>query len=427
MNQQERYFNTKLPRIRSLLQTIRREVPYYQQYFQNHKVDIENLSYDEFIKLPLISKELYSKNGQQFVSDCLDLEVEGSFRHTSGSTGVPIAVYTTSRERIIVNMELMRERQAYLTTNMQELRWVGLFPTFSGIYSIIDNEYQTKVIVPNKIYGDNQGIRYLVNDDDASYRELISFLLEYKPHFILGITHVIYDFACFLTSKFPCHFDGLEAIECNSESLCEEERNKIALAFGIIPRNQYGATELKCIGYECKNNHIHLNRRTVYMETVNTQSDGTGELLLTSLVNDKTPFIRYQIGDQGKIIYDHICGCGNSEPIIELQKYRSNDCILCGNGRKIHSFIISDIINYQLKKAKTSIGRYRFVQLDYEQFELYIEQLPPQNRKDFEYCFTEAVRSLLCNRKIQIHFHYPNRIQVANAVKYKYFLNKINS
>ena len=44
------------------------------------------------------------------------------------------------------------------------------------------------------------------------------------------------------------------------------------------------------------------------------------ELLLTSLVNDKTPFIRYQIGDQGKIIYDHICGCGNSEPIIEHTK-----------------------------------------------------------------------------------------------------------
>ncbi len=105
----------------------------------------------------------------------------------------------------------------------------------------------------------------------------------------------------------------------------------------------------------------------VFVETV-----GEDDLCITSLQNKVMPFIRYKIGDKGKVIYEHSCPCGSREPVIDLQKVRQNDWIYHADGTVSHSDLFCNIVDKINLSLQQAILQYQIIQTDYEEFEVYI-------------------------------------------------------
>lgn len=91
----------------------------------------------------------------------------------------------------------------------------------------------------------------------------------------------------------------------------------------------YSSTETGPIGFQCahlEHGFYHLHADAMLLEVVDPVSlravaDGeTGEFLLTPLLPDHAPLLRYRIGDRGRILGGQSdCACGSALPILELQ------------------------------------------------------------------------------------------------------------
>ena len=91
----------------------------------------------------------------------------------------------------------------------------------------------------------------------------------------------------------------------------------------------YSSTETGPIGFQCahlEQGFYHLHADAMLLEVVDPLSlralaDGeTGEFLLTPLLPDHVPLLRYRIGDRGRVLgRQSTCACGSALPILELE------------------------------------------------------------------------------------------------------------
>ncbi|QHC98640.1 CoF synthetase [Pseudomonas sp. R84] len=91
----------------------------------------------------------------------------------------------------------------------------------------------------------------------------------------------------------------------------------------------YSSTETGPIGFQCahlEHGFYHLHADAMLLEVVDPLSlqavvDGEpGEFLLTPLLPDQVPLLRYRIGDRGRVLPRQSgCACGSALPILELQ------------------------------------------------------------------------------------------------------------
>ena len=118
-----------------------------------------------------------------------------------------------------------------------------------------------------------------------------------------------------------------------SERWSEKMRKSIAEGLGIELYDIYGLTEIygPGIGINCPNERgIHYWDDYIYIEIIDPKTgkpvpDGTeGEIVITTLVKEGAPLIRFRTHDISRIIPEK-CSCGRSYPRIDVIKGRSDD------------------------------------------------------------------------------------------------------
>jgi len=120
-----------------------------------------------------------------------------------------------------------------------------------------------------------------------------------------------------------------------SERWGEKIRSRIKHELGIELYDIYGLTEIygPGIGINCKyDTGMHIWDDYVYVEVINPETgenvpDGEwGEIVLTTLVKEGAPLIRYRTHDLSRIIPGE-CPCGCSYPRIDVISGRTDDMI----------------------------------------------------------------------------------------------------
>ena len=84
--------------------------------------------------------------------------------------------------------------------------------------------------------------------------------------------------------------------------------------FNCKVASQYGCYEVNSIAYECPFHKLHVMTENVYVEIVEDN-----QICITSKHNRVMPFVRYKVGDRGRLCTDKNCSCGSQEPILELE------------------------------------------------------------------------------------------------------------
>ena len=307
----------------------------------------------DFARLPILGKD-------DVVRRLNDLLVRGTDQarvklgHTGGSTGKPLAFWYDDAKHELMRAGMMRSymfsgwRPGQKILNFwgarQDVAAGGVFGTQLGDFiaaerTIAAHEYT-----------------------EAQLRTWARIIQTYRPTLLQGYASVLSEVARFVLSARVAMPNTLIGIYSTAEVLTQAQRERMEQAFGCKAFNQYGSREIPNIACECQRGNMHVFTDMVYLESVGIE--GEDRLLVTSLTNRLMPFIRYDIGDTGRLLEGE-CDCGLPFPLMEMNMCRQNDLILTRSGMTVHPSYFN-----RLLYGMTQIRQYQWVQRGLASLEL---------------------------------------------------------
>ena len=334
---------------------------------------------------------------------------------TSGSTGQPLSICKSKRERIIQGWTLQ--------TNRRE-NGLALDGSIMIRFHNYVNESANKEILKEPVLINGQIYFPVLYFNDGNIKKLCQLLQRYEKVWIYGTPSQVFKLCDLLNEGFP--LEKITYIELFGEVLFGHQKERILSTFKCPVRNMYGCHEVWAIAYECACGNMHILENNVILEILdkngkNVGYNKEGEIVITSLVQRTMPFIRYRIGDRG-IIRKSECLCGKTSDILELSAARIADDILMKNGKRISSIIFLHVLML-VNQEKVIIKQFQIYQRDYMKFEIFIVTSLNQEKKKIETIFCQVLTDVL-GGKVELDFKYVENIAINSQTgKQKYFFS----
>ena len=323
-------------------------VEFYNEIAEKNNLNLKEIrSLEEF---PIIKKKK--------IVGCPDKLIVKGYKkeeleklHTSGTTGLELFLYFSKLDSIHRAMILWGEREKNCPGIMTEKKAM-----FNDSSWLKDN---ATCIEGDMLYFNTKHL------DIVAFEEYYKKLNEFQPKFIHTPPTVIYEFVRYMKKNNIKPVYEVMYIELAGEFVSDGVYSELCSFFeGAVIINYYGSVEFYSIAHGCKNNRLHETGESVYIEVVNKDKDGFGDLVITSLVNKTMPLIRYEIGDIGRIL-ENKCSCGKSGRIIQLKSGRTYDYYIDGNRKITGDYFRKVLISYfAMNNDEKNIIQFSIKQLD---------------------------------------------------------------
>lgn len=296
-------------------------------------------------ELPVLTKDEVLQHRDRMVSRTL---APGRLRlgSTGGSTGKPLTFYYDQHK-----MELMRAGMC------RSYMWSGWRPgerilNFWGARQDIKKNTGIKKKYHEFLAAETTIPAYQYTE--AQLSDWAKYISAYRPVLLQGYASILAELARYIVDQKLSMPVSLRGVYSTAEVLYDWQRQLMEQAFCCKVFNQYGSREIPNMAVECQHGNQHILTDMVYMESV--REGGEDKLLMTSLTNRVMPFIRYEIGDAGKLKAGE-CSCGSPFPMMEMGMCRSNDIVLTAAGKRVYpSYFI------HLLDDVRGVKQYQFVQ-----------------------------------------------------------------
>lgn len=165
--------------------------------------------------------------------------------------------------------------------------------------------------------------------------------IRYKPNVIFGEPSWIVRLSEIAAQRGTWNVKILFA---GGENINEQTRTEVERVWNAPFYLNYGQTEsFGAIGVECsERNGYHRNDLNFFFETPETDAEGFGELVYTTLTRQVMPLIRYRSTDVTRLV-EEPCPCGLFAKKIAKIKGRVDEMIVCGMGN-ISPWVFAEIL-----------------------------------------------------------------------------------
>jgi phenylacetate-CoA ligase len=325
--------------LRALIRHCFHEVPYYRRVLSDAGLPGQRLvSLSDFRRLPALTRELYQAHSADLKARSLPsgmVEVGGSY--TSGTNGVPVRVLKTNRDALWWSAYYLRD-----------LEWSGLDPR--GRLAVIRLMATSREDLPRAL----EGVSYpywtpfceLLLESGPSFgmdirqepRRQLAWLRKLRPDYLLSLPSNL-EFLAGLVAESGQPVPGLRAIQAIGEPLSRPTRERIEAGFGVPVKNLYSTTETGYVASPCPSGHgLHVHGENVLAEVLDAEGrpcgpGETGRLVITSLTNFLTPFLRYDILDDVTLA-PWPCPCGRGLPLWAHVDGRRHPLLHLAGGRR---------------------------------------------------------------------------------------------
>jgi phenylacetate-CoA ligase len=355
---------TQVPQLEELLPRLR-EVPLYRHLLA--WAGCERPDFECFQRLPLLGKR-DMRNGfpRNFLADDQPLEslLEKNLvelEHTSGTSEERLPVifgrdwWGVQEQRAL---RLNRFVADVLDQHPNPRRATLVPPACNGLTCPTVWMSREQRTLGNTLYVNLARIPFLLSDADLD--RMAAEITEWAPQFLdLDPVHGVH-FALYCERQ-GIRFPSLRFVLCSYEFVSVVHRRILARVFGVPVFNLYGSTETGHLLMENERGEMKPSYDTAFLEIVNPDEQGIGELVVTSLSNDYMPLLRYRIGDLAERI---------ERPYLsEFTVHgRSRDALRAGDGRRLTTWQVDQsftgvegIAHYELRQTEYGDGVLRFV------------------------------------------------------------------
>ncbi|PKN67990.1 MAG: hypothetical protein CVU54_15755 [Deltaproteobacteria bacterium HGW-Deltaproteobacteria-12] len=266
---------------------------------------------------------------------------------SSGSTGAPTIFYEDG-SRTALNWAL----------EMRLKSWFNILPgTREARMVRISSDYMPKSRVNslrNRLW--NQLILPGLNLTDKDYAHCVQKIDAFRPKDLWGTTSATAGLADYVRRHNidPSSW-GIKLITGWSAPVYEHEKRILEDVFSCSVTSIYSAREVGHIAGRCPHGSFHVNQEHSLVECADPPVSGkeqeTGEILVTSLDISPMPFIRYRMGDIGRVA-ESSCACGRRLQVLENILGRTGEVFYTRDGRMIStSFWCRTFMNVNLSDA----------------------------------------------------------------------------
>lgn len=359
-----RIHTSQLQKLNAVITKAVQDVPFYRSRKSEYLLGDQKLDMEKLKQLPLLKKQVVKENSHLFISDRARL-ISTFDGRTSGTTGTPLTIKTS--------YDALRRTWAA----MERLRFWGGVSRFHRRASLTG-----KLFVPTNVRQQDAFWRYdwigkrillsVYHLNEQTVPQYIKAISRFKPAFIDGYPSAMHFLAKYLMEHPSERVSSLVAAFPTAETLTREVRADISAGLNVQVYNQYGSTELSCHAGECNYGTMHISPEIGIVELLddNGQEAKPGEvgnIVVTGLVNDAMPLIRYQIGDMAVVpLQKRTCICLRRFPVIGEIVGRSDDLIRTPDGRRL------PIMNYHVFKVAGGVKEAQLIQDDYFQFRMIV-------------------------------------------------------
>ena len=352
----ERLEKMQWERLPFLLKHAYERVPYYRKKFQKIGLEPESIkSYNDFLKIPILTKEEVSKKGVDLMGPTYSGKIYRG--RTSGSTGLAVETLYDSEFESWTSASQWRARRWFRV----DIGDKGVAIWGRPVYSTIERH-----IGPIKTRLKHVMLLSAFNLSEKVLESYWKRIKAFHPTYFYGYATAIYQLAQYVKKREgSAHGLNLKAVFSTAETLHQYQRNLIESIFSCKVANKYGCSELGNFAYECPEGRMHISAENVFVEFLQQGKPATsgeiGEIIVTGLTNRCMPLIRYKIGDKG-IPTNDVCSCGRRLPLMELTAAKITEMIITPEG-EIFSSELLDYINLGLMhKRIKGIKQFRVIQ-----------------------------------------------------------------
>lgn len=201
-------------------------------------------------------------------------------------------------------------------------------------------------------------IPFVLGDDELG--RMAEEIRDWSPRFLdLDPVHGAW-FALYC-ERHGLRFPSLQFILVSYEFVSVVHRRILERVFGVPVFNLYGATETGHLLMEDERGVLRPSLDTAFLEVVDADADGVGDLVVTTLSNDYMPLLRYRIGD----LVERRGSSANASYVVHG---RARDALRATDGHHVTTFQVdqcfadvSGIAHYQLRQAENGDAQLRYV------------------------------------------------------------------
>ncbi|MEO8464158.1 MAG: hypothetical protein ABI640_02365 [Gammaproteobacteria bacterium] len=279
-------------------------------------------------RFPVITKANVQERGREFLSREFS---PSRLKHSksSGMSGEPTVTYFDARcwwltryalklRRVLSDTKLRRQRVLLVSEQPARRPQSPLLRLLSPVLAVRTLS--------------------LSADLAASLQEL----REFRPTLIYGFPSWLLALAR-AASEAGIALPSVPLVYTSSEVLTAATRRTLEAAYGARVVDIYGSTEFKEIAVQCVHGRYHVNFESVYVESVPRVEDGVPRLLVTTLMNEAMPLVRYDLGDTGRV-EEGVCPCGRHGPYLLELAGRLSEVLAFPDGTRLSPYLLTTVI-----------------------------------------------------------------------------------
>jgi phenylacetate-CoA ligase len=404
-------------RVREVIRNAYDNVPYYRRLMKRLEVNPSDIkTIKDLNRLPILTKNDIAANVHDMISEKFTLS-ELKTVSTSGSTGRPLSTYLSKRDDEF-------RKAKHLRANIS----LGQKPLDTWIVITAPQHFSdvTRLQRFLHIYAANP---LSVFDDPKTQA---STLQRMKPDVLDGYSSSIF----LLANEIEKNGEGVTPrfVIGGAELADNSSRQAIERAFGVPFYDQYACVELERVAWQCKEKSgYHVDADSLIMQFMDENGDEVargerGEIVCTSLFNQAMPFIRYAVGDVGKLSEESGCPCGRTLPLMKVIEGRKDSIIVLPNHQKLAPLVIGD--GMMFFKYFNDIEQYRVIQKKTSFFKIIVKRKGHEiSDEEFE---TELISHFLKLLKVEkdsltVEVEFVDEILVEPTGKLRKVISELDS
>ena len=253
---------------------------------------------------------------------------------------------------------------------------------------------------------------------ESEMRKTFDKMLLIKPTTILSYPSSLFQFSKYLTENNLLPDWDIQGIISSAEMLHPHYRTLAETVFNTKVYNRYGGREVGLIAMECDEGRMHINCRDLYLEIDSPDPyNQPGDILITQFNNYIMPFIRYRIGDIGRLS-DQKCPCGNELPILAELWGRSTATFRTKEGKLIHGGYFTQKF-YNLK----GVSQFQLIQETLDQCSIKI--IKDKEWDEDERLFIDSVIKECLGADVSLSMEFVDEIPLPKSGKREFTISRV--
>lgn len=380
----------------------------------------DKVNIDRFEDIPFLTKEIILTHGPKLKSKILPKGRKPYVNRTGGSTGEPVEYWQDSYYDAVNTADKLY----HFYTFGKDIGDVEM-KIWGSDRDIFTDTGNWKVKLKNFLY--NRKIQTCRNLSEETIRSIVKNMNRVKPKIIWGYVDGVYTIAKYINQhKMELHSPA--AIFCGGGTLFPHIEEVIYKAFHAPAINFYGSREMGDVACECSEKAgLHVTSHSHKLEIIDLNGkpllEEDGDIVITSLTNYAMPFIRYKIGDRGRMTTQK-CSCGRGFPLIKSVSGRSMESFITVKGEFVSPIYLITMIGTSFNPGY--VKKFQIVQDTYTQVTVKMvlnNDIKPEDVQMNLDKISEKIRTIM-GPECVVSFEFVDVIPHTNSGKYLYTVRK---